>query len=189
MNVEAMNKIKSVAKDFYMGTIQLEDATQQVMTALHRWQSSEDIILPYLVSFMIGIADDLLAAVICPVLGYFCPPKDVVDILRDLAEMFVICDNTLEGDIILYRGVNDFANHGINAGYSYTTDINVAISFANGEFVADRWAIKAPHGTVYKVRIPLKYVIGKTNDRNEAEVMVLPPDAGGFITVIDKIRV
>ena len=189
MGTDITKIISQAVYDFYMGSIKLEDAAQQVMSALHRWQSSDDIVLPYLVLSMIGSADELLAAIICPVLGYYRPPEDVVDILRDLAEMSIICDESLCGEMILYRGVNRLANHGIDKGYSYTTDINIAKRFATGEYVADRWGPKANDGTVYTVRVPCKNIIGMNNDRNESEIIVLPPDAGGVVTVIDAIRV
>lgn len=189
MDRETFARIEQIAQDFANGIITLDAAKVAVMETLHRYCSSDDVVLPYMCWTMLGCADDLIAALIVPVLGYFTPPDNIISTLQELAEMFVICGDDLEGDMIVYRGVNDTGNNGLDIGYSYTTDYKVAKRFAIGEHFANRGAIKVTSGTVYTVRVPLKYVIGTTNDRNEAEVMVLPPAAGGQISVVKIDRV
>ena len=184
MDTQSLRSIEQITQAFSNGVIPLEKAAEAVMKTLHRYCSSDDVVLPYMCWTMLGCADDLIAALIVPVLGYFTPPDDIISTLQELAEMYVICRDEMPGEITLYRRVNDASNNEVDTGYSYTSDYEVARRFAVGEYIANRRAIKSSSGTIYTVKVQMKYVIGTTNDRNEAEVMILPPAAGGQISVV-----
>lgn len=101
-------------------------------------------------------------------------------------------DKNIGGDsgepVTLYRGVCGH-NQDIGTAYSYTTDYEVARQFAAGAVVADKskCEMNPGQGKIYTVRVDPQYIIGRCDDRGEAEVMVLPPEAGGAL-MVDNIE-
>lgn len=189
MEEKTYEQIKQIVNDYYMGKTTMEVAKEAVLSILQTQCSPYDTVLPGIIDATIGLTDDLLAALIPIALSSYTPPDNVLETLQELAEMFIICGDDLEGDMILYRGCNDICNNGLDDGYCYTTDYEVAKWFANGMVCfeePDKWTSE---GTVYTVRVPMRYIIGKTKLHKESEVIVLPPAAGGQIEILKADRV
>lgn len=190
MEEKTYEQIKQVVNDYYMGRITMEAAKADILNILATQCSPYDTVLPGITDATIGLTDDLLAAIIPTALSSYTPPDNVLETLQELAEMFIICgDDDIQGDIILYRGCNDICNNGLDIGYCYTTDYEVARLYAQGLVCFHESSSWTPNGTIYTVRVPLRYIIGRTKSYNGSEVVVLPPAAGGQISVIKEERV
>lgn len=189
MEEKTYEQIEQIVNDLYMGIITFEVAKDAVLNILSTQCGPYDTVLPGICDAMIGLTDDLLAAVIPTALSSYTPPDNVLDALRELAEMFIICGDDLEGDMILYRGCNDLCNNGLDMGYCYTTDYDVAAWYARGMVCFHEPEDWTSEGTVYAVRVPLRCIIGRTKSHNGSEVIVLPPAAGGQIEILKADRV
>lgn len=189
MEEKTYEQIEQIVNDFYMGAISLDAAKEAVLSILATQCSPYDTVLPGICDATIGLTDDLLAALIPTALSSYTPPDNVIDTLKELAEMFIICGDDIPGDLTLYRGCNDICNNGLDVGYCYTTDYKVAEWYARGMVCfheSEKWTSE---GTVYTVKIPLRHVIGRTKSHNGSEVLVLPPASGGQIEVLKADRV
>ena len=189
MERKTYEQIEQIAQELYRGKISLETAKEAVLYILSAQCSPYDVVLTGMCWAMLGIADDLLAAIIPTALSSYTPPDNVIDTLKELAEMFIICGDDIPGNLTLYRGCNDLCNYGLDVVYCYTTDYKVAEWYANGMVCfrePEKWT---PEGTVYTVKIPMRYIIGRTKSHNGSEVLVLPPAAGGCVEVLKADRV
>lgn len=141
-----------------------------VVLAALRWDDLGQQVIPYILPAM---------------LAKYVTCNGLLDVLGALYRDGIIGGGTGE-PVTLYRGVCDH-NQDIGTAYSYTTDYEVARQFAAGEVVADQWrrGLDAGEGKIYTVRVDPKYIIGRCDDRGEAEVMVLPLAAGGVVDVIN----
>lgn len=189
MEEKTYEQIKQIVNDYYMGRTTMDVAKEAVLSILATQCSPYDTVIPGIIDATIGMTEDLLAALIPIALSSYTPPDGVLDTLKELAEMFVICGDDIPGDMILYRGCNDICNNGLDDGYCYTTDYEVAKWFANGMVSfreSERWTSE---GTVYTVKVPKRYIIGRTKSYNGSEVIVLPPAAGGQVEILKSDRV
>ena len=189
MERKTYEQIEQIAQELYRGKISLETAKEAVLDILSEQCGPYDVVLTGMCWTMLGIADDLLAATIPTVLSSYTPPDNVLDTLQELAEMFIICGGDIPGELTLYRGVNDIVNNGLDMGYCYTTDYDVAAWYARGMVCFHEPEEWTSEGTVYTVRVPMRYIIGRTKSHKESEVIVLPPAAGGQIEVLKADRV
>lgn len=189
MEEKTYEQIEQIVNDLYMGIITFEVAKDAVLNILSTQCGPYDTVLPGICDAMIGLTDDLLAAVIPTALSSYTPPDGVLDTLRELAEMYIICGDDIQGELTIYRGVNDLCNNGLDDGYCYTTDYAVAKWYANGMVCFSDPEEWTSEGTVYTVKVPLRYVIGRTKSHHGSEIIVLPPAAGGQIEVLKADRV
>lgn len=165
----------AISKEIYsMLCRYASSANYVILVALDalRWDDLGQQVIPYILPVM---------------LSKYVTCHGLLDILGALYLDGIIGGGT--GDpVTLYRGVCDH-NQDISTAYSYTTDYEVARQFASGEVVADQWrrGLDPGRGKIYTVRVDPKYIIGRCDDRGEAEVMVLPPEAGGAL-MVDNIE-
>lgn len=141
-----------------------------VVLAALRWDDIGKQVIPYILPAM---------------LAKYVTCDGLLDVLGALYRDGIIGGGKGE-PVTLYRGVCNH-NRDIGTAYSYTTDYEVARQFAAGEVVADQWqrGLDPGRGKIYTVRVDPKYIIGRCDDRGEAEVMVLPLEAGGALMVDD----
>ena len=141
-----------------------------VVLAALRWDDLGQQVIPYILPAM---------------LAKYVTCHGLLDVLGALYRDGIIGGEKGE-PVTLYRGVCDH-NQDIGTAYSYTTDYEVARKFACGEVVTDpnKRGMDPGRGKIYTVRVDPKYIIGRYDDRGEAEVMVLPLAAGGAIMVDD----
>ena len=164
---------EAIAKEIYgMLCRYASSASYVILVVLEalRWDDLGKQVIPYIVPAM---------------LAKYVTCGGLVDVLASLYQDGIIGGEKGE-PVTLYRGVCDH-NQDIGTAYSYTTDYEVARKFATGEVVADRWrrGMDPGRGKIYTVRVDPKYIIGRCDDRGEAEVMVLPLEAGGALMVDD----
>lgn len=164
---------EAIAKEIYgMLCRYTSSANYVILTVLAelRWDDLGQQVIPYILPAM---------------LAKYVTCDGLLDVLGSLHRDGIIGGGTGE-PVILYRGVCNH-NQDIGTAYSYTTDYDVARQFASGEVVADQWqrGTDAGSGKIYTVRVDPKYIIGRYDDRGEAEVMVLPLAAGGVVDVIN----
>lgn len=164
---------EAIAKEIYgMLCRYASSANYVILTVLAelRWDDLGQQVIPYILPAM---------------LAKYVTCDGLLDVLGALYRDGIIGGGKGE-PVTLYRGVCNH-NRDIGTAYSYTTDYEVARQFAEGEVVADQWqrGLDAGEGKIYTVRVDPKYIIGRCDDRGEAEVMVLPLAAGGSIMVDD----
>ena len=141
-----------------------------VVLAALRWDDLGKQVIPYILPVM---------------LSKYVTCDGLLDVLGALYRDGIIGGGKGE-PVTLYRGVCDH-NQDIGTAYSYTTDYEVARKFATGAVVTNpgKRGMDPGEGKIYTVRVDPKYIIGRCDDRGEAEVMVLPLAAGGALMVDD----
>lgn len=164
---------EAIAKEIYgMLCRYASSANYVILTVLAelRWDDLGQQVIPYILPAM---------------LAKYVTCDGLLDVLGSLHRDGIIGGGT--GDpVTLYRGVCDH-NQDISTAYSYTTDYEVARKFATGAVVTNpgKRGMYPGRGKIYTVRVDPKYIIGRYDDRGEAEVMVLPLAAGGALMVDD----
>ena len=141
-----------------------------VVLAALRWDYIGKQVIPYILPSM---------------LAKYVTCNGLLDVLGSLHRDGIIGGGTGE-PVTLYRGECEL-NDDIGTAYSYTTDYEVARKFATGAVVTNpgKRGMYPGRGKIYTVRVDPKYIIGRYDDRGEAEVMVLPLAAGGALMVDD----
>lgn len=164
-----------------------EAIAQEIYGMLCRYASSANYVILVVLSALRwdDLGKQVIPYILPVMLSKYVTCGGLVDVLAALYQDGIIGGGKGE-PVTLYRGVCDH-NQDIGTAYSYTTDYEVARQFAAGEVVADQWrrGLDPGRGKIYTVRVDPKYIIGRCDDRGEAEVMVLPLEAGGALMVDD----
>lgn len=160
------------------------EIAKDIIALLHKYTSNLDDVIDSVINILMWCEPQIIPYILPYLLSRYAPPSDIVDTLGDLWTNGII-GGAMGRKITLYRGVCDL-NNGLDDAYSYTTDYEMAKEFAVGRYYANSYADRcdAGKGKIYTVQVSSEYIIGQCDDRNESEVLVLPPAAGGKVKVI-----
>lgn len=164
-----------------------EAIAQEIYSMLCKYASSANYVILTVIAELRwdDLGKQVIPYILPVMLSKYVTCDGLVDVLGALYRDGIIGGGKGE-PVTLYRGVCDH-NQDIGTAYSYTTDYEVARKFACGEVVTDpsKRGMDPGRGKIYTVRVDPKYIIGRYDDRGEAEVMVLPLEAGGALMVDD----
>lgn len=162
-----------------------ENLASDIERIIIRYHNRHEQVLYLTDHFMHADSYEFIPEVVVFMLSNYPPYKNYIEVLKSLAEECAICDSDDHTLVTLYRGSND-RSWDIEEAYSFTTDRSIAERFARGQLTPSGYPSEqaATGCKIYTVQVPERFIIGRTDDRSEKEVVVLPAAAGGEVNVL-----